>query len=195
MLRAVYQQVSFSLKFFMVEWIDSCDWKEKPMKRLKTSSQQHQYLKKAWELQWPWTMTTHGSTPIKSRWVVPPTWKLWPLTDVRPSASHIALQWSINQDHHIGDHVSMPVSKANRGVELGMDLLEERWCLKAVVALHWHVESVILISSPFSFILVCGGWKLMNFRPLAAVLHLTSVEWDTCEEGSKFESMISSPSL
>ena len=183
MLRAVYQQVSFALKFFMVERIESCHWKEKLMERLKTSSQQCQYVRKAWELQWPWTMTTHGSTPIKSRWVVPPTWKLWPLTDVRPSASHIELQQSIIQDHHIGDHVSMPVSKANRGVELGMDLLEERWCSKAVVALHWHVESVILISSPFSFVLVRGKWKLMNLRLLAAVPCLTSVEWDTCEEG------------
>jgi len=35
----------------------------------------------------------------------------------------------------------------------------------------------------------------MNFRPLAAVLQPICVEWDTCDKGSKLESIMSLLSL
>ena len=76
--------------------------------------------------------------------------------DAKPSADHIVLQQSMNHDHYISDHMPFPVLNANRGAVSGMSWFEERWCSKDVVALHWHVELVILMSLPFSFVLVHG---------------------------------------
>jgi len=73
------------------------------------------------------------------------------------------LQQARNHDCLIGDHVSIPVLNVNRGVESGIILLEDRWCSKAIMVLHWHVESVILTSSPFSFVLyvASGNWCIL----------------------------------
>jgi len=131
------------------------------MKRHKISSHLCQYEGKAWELHQPWTMTTHGSTPSSNRWVVPPIQKPWPLTDVNLSFSQMALHLAMNHECFIGAHWPFTVSKVKRGADLGIAMLEDKWCSRVEVALHGQVESMMLMSSPVSFVFVCGIWKFI----------------------------------
>ena len=140
-------------------------------------------------------MTTHGSTPNKSKWVIPPIWNPCPLIEDKPSFSHTALQQDRNHEHCIGDHCPSAILNMNRGADSGIATFEERWCSRAVVALQGHVESVTLTSSPFSLVLVFGKWKFMYFRLLVAMPCLIMVEWETWDVGSKDELMRSSSNL
>jgi len=126
------------------------------MNRARISSKQCQYPRNAWEDQQPWAMTTHGSVLSSRRCVVPPIRKPWPLTEVRPSLAHILLQCSKNHILFIGAQVLSDVSNANKGEDAGMLVLEERWCLKAEIALQLHLESDMCMVVPFSSVFECG---------------------------------------
>src|SRR5882724_912276 len=92
--------------------------------------------------------------------------KAMTLTDDNPSFSHITLHLFRNHRCFMGDHWPSAISKAQRGVEAGTPKLDDKWCSKVEVALQGHVELVTLITSPFSFILVCSMWKFMYFCPV-----------------------------
>ena len=132
--------VIFDLNVDIVDKIDSWDWREKLMNNARISSQHCQYLRKDWEDQWSCAITTHGLTPSKSRCVVPPIWKPWPLTKDSPSFSHTSLHQSRNHILFIGAQEPSAVSNANSGDELGMLVLDNRWCSNAEIVLHSHVE-------------------------------------------------------
>ena len=140
-------------------------------------------------------MTIHGSMPSRSKWVVPLIWKLCPFIEDKPSFSQTALHLARNQVHFIGAHWPSANSNVKSGAVSGMDVFDERWCSRADVALHEHVESVMLTSSPFSFVFMHGMWKFTYLRPLVAIPCLIWVDQETWEVGSKQESIKSSPTL
>jgi len=72
----------------------------------------------------------------------------------------------------MGDHWPLAVSKVKSGTDVGTSELDDKWCSRVDVALQGHVESVALMTSPFSFVLVRGMWKFMYLRLLAAMAHL-----------------------
>ena len=156
--------------------MDSCDWKEKPMKSVRISSHLRQYPRKDCELQRPCVMTTQGSTLSRSRCVVPPIRNPCPLTEVRPSWAQASLHRSRNHFLFIGAHEPSDVSNAKRGVVDGIIELDDRWCLKAAIELQSQVESDKLIFAPFSLVFVWGMVKLTYFVPLAAIPLVMSVE-------------------
>src|SRR5882724_9260732 len=102
------------LNRLIVDRREDCDCKEKPMKVGMISSQSCQYFKKAVDLHLPWAMTMKGSTPKRSRWVVPPTWKLWPERVGRFAADHISLHLSVNHCLCMGSKPPVLVSKENK---------------------------------------------------------------------------------
>jgi len=120
---------------------------------------------------------------------------LCPLLKDRSSSSHMALQCVRNHKHLIGSQWLSPVSYAKNGAFMGMDSFNSKWCSRASVALHGQVESIMLMSSPFSHIFMHGRWKFINFNPLVAVPCLMRVEHKAWEVWSKCKSMINSPSL
>src|SRR5882724_3661480 len=106
-------------------------------------------------------MMIQGSTPRSNRWVVLPMRKPWPDIVGKPLACHILLHLSMNQACFRGDKEPSAVSKAKRGVSGGRLVFKERWCSKARVGLHWHVESGMLIWSPLGLVFDRGILKLM----------------------------------
>src|SRR5882724_5007156 len=90
------------LNRLIVDRREDWDCEEKPMKVGMISSQSHQYSKKAVDLHLPWAMTMKGSTSKRSRWVVPPIWKLWPKRVGRFAADQISLHLSMNHCLHMG---------------------------------------------------------------------------------------------
>jgi len=83
-------------------------------------------------------------------------WKLCPFIEDKPSFSQIVLHLERNEVHFIGANWPSADLNAKSGAEAGMDVFNERWCSRAVVAMHRQVESVTLTSYPHSFVLVHG---------------------------------------
>src|SRR5882724_11970787 len=106
-------------------------------------------------------MTTHRLT-LSKRWVVPPIWKLWPLTEVSPSFAQTLLHWSRNQVLFISAQDPSDILNAKMGAVTGMRELDDRWCSKAVMVLQLQVESDMIILAPFSLVFVQGMRKLMH---------------------------------
>ena len=92
--------------------------------------------------------------------------------------SQITLHLVRNQPHFLGNQPSSAISKVKRATVVGTSKFDDRWCSKAEVALQGQVKSVALMSSPLSFVLVCGMRKFMYLRPLVAMLCLMSVKWE-----------------
>ena len=103
----------------IVESKEECNCKEKPMKVGMISSQRHQYSKNSVDCHLPWAMTTKGSTPKRSRWVVSPIRKLWPERVGRLAVDQISLHLSKNQHQRMGSKppvsVSMKTNDCPRG--------------------------------------------------------------------------------
>src|SRR5882672_5601832 len=99
-----------------IEDLEDC---EKPMNIGIISSQDRQYSKNAVDFHRPWTMTIKGSTPIRSRWVVPPIRKLWPVRVCSPAPLQTSLHLLKNQLLFIGANEPDSVSKVNMWAEEG----------------------------------------------------------------------------
>ena len=61
-----FLQSKCDLNVDIISSIDEWDSREKPLNNGRISSQWCQYVRKAFEVQWPWIMTI-GSTPRRSR--------------------------------------------------------------------------------------------------------------------------------
>lgn len=98
----------------------------------------------------------------------------------------------------IGAHPPLAVSKANRGVCGGMDVLADIWWSKAETgfmrSLTWER---IIFALVLREVLDQGMRKDDHETPFEGVLQVITVEHDMCLVGLKefTESMISSPSL
>jgi len=105
------------------------------------------------------------------------------LTDVRPSLAHISLQQSKNHILFIGAQVLSDVLNVNKGEDVGMLVLEERWCSKAEIAPQLHLKSDMCMVVPFSSVFEHGIVILMNFVLLAVMPLVMFVDHVTCVHG------------
>ena len=101
-----------------------------------------------------------GSTPNRSKCVVPPIQKLWPVKGDMLLDFHTSLHLEMNQFLFMGMKEPSSVSKPNRWPETGALLLLFKWFEKAHCVLH--PESVHIMNSPWGFVFVWGAQKVWN---------------------------------
>ena len=159
---------------------ESGECRAAPIKRGGICSQFFQYDRNASDFHLPCTMTMKGSTPSKSKWVVPPMQNLWPVSRGIAESNHALLQQSMNQVHFMGAQAPCSVLYANRGAFGGMLALMLQWLLKAARVLHLQPESVQQIHLPFNFVFIKGAKKPPYLTPLEAnpcFVHVVLEAW------------------